>query len=523
MPTYEITSPDGRKFRVTAPAGATKDDVLAYAQQNATKTVAQPQTNVADEYGPIQAGLVAAGRTLDRLYKGGKDLALTVPAALGVKGAQDERARMEREEAENTRLFQQLEDKRPVATFLGGAAPLMAAPVLGTGMAGMAAGAAVPGLLEYGTPQERLERGALGAAGGAAGAALGKVLGRAVQPFRDAPTQSQKAAQEAAKRLGVNLRADELTGSRPLAWMTGALNDLPISGGMAQKAEAARAATINRAAAKAIGQSADDLGGDVLARAADDIGASIRGAVKGEEITLTKGFQSGLNALESVNKARKGFASAAIDDVVAKARSLGDKIDGDLYQDLRSELSKQARDAFRSNDNARAHALDRVRKLLDSAADASLPQDKSAALKAARRQWANLETLERGMVVENGNVSPARMASALRQQYDKAYRRGKLTGELADIAKLGAAYKPLPQSGTAPRAIYSAIASGQLLHNPAGTAGMFAAPPLAQGLLQSSAGKRYLTSGLLDVSPEFERALMLLGAGGASGGLLSAQ
>ena len=33
MPTYEVTSPDGRTFEVTAPDGATKDDVLAYAQQ----------------------------------------------------------------------------------------------------------------------------------------------------------------------------------------------------------------------------------------------------------------------------------------------------------------------------------------------------------------------------------------------------------------------------------------------------------------------------------------------------------
>ena len=37
MPTYEITSPDGRRFQVTAPEGATQDQVLAYAQQNYSK------------------------------------------------------------------------------------------------------------------------------------------------------------------------------------------------------------------------------------------------------------------------------------------------------------------------------------------------------------------------------------------------------------------------------------------------------------------------------------------------------
>jgi hypothetical protein len=34
MPTYEITSPDGRTFQVTAPDGATQEQVLSYAQQN---------------------------------------------------------------------------------------------------------------------------------------------------------------------------------------------------------------------------------------------------------------------------------------------------------------------------------------------------------------------------------------------------------------------------------------------------------------------------------------------------------
>lgn len=34
MPRYEITSPDGRRFEINAPDGATQDQVMAYAQQN---------------------------------------------------------------------------------------------------------------------------------------------------------------------------------------------------------------------------------------------------------------------------------------------------------------------------------------------------------------------------------------------------------------------------------------------------------------------------------------------------------
>lgn len=41
MPNYEITSPDGKKYRVTAPEGATQEQVLAYAKQQFGKSTQQ--------------------------------------------------------------------------------------------------------------------------------------------------------------------------------------------------------------------------------------------------------------------------------------------------------------------------------------------------------------------------------------------------------------------------------------------------------------------------------------------------
>lgn len=43
MPQFDITSPDGRKFRVTAPDGATQEEVLAYAQQNMPQAEPAPK------------------------------------------------------------------------------------------------------------------------------------------------------------------------------------------------------------------------------------------------------------------------------------------------------------------------------------------------------------------------------------------------------------------------------------------------------------------------------------------------
>lgn len=46
MPDFEITSPDGRKFVVTAPDGATQEQILAYARQNMPKAETLPQADL---------------------------------------------------------------------------------------------------------------------------------------------------------------------------------------------------------------------------------------------------------------------------------------------------------------------------------------------------------------------------------------------------------------------------------------------------------------------------------------------
>jgi hypothetical protein len=43
MPTYQITAPDGKTLRITAPEGATQEEVLAYAQSNYNATPSLPE------------------------------------------------------------------------------------------------------------------------------------------------------------------------------------------------------------------------------------------------------------------------------------------------------------------------------------------------------------------------------------------------------------------------------------------------------------------------------------------------
>lgn len=56
MATFVVTAPDGKEYEITAPEGATQEQVLAYAQQNYSK--AQPQRSMLEEAGR-QVGLTA--------------------------------------------------------------------------------------------------------------------------------------------------------------------------------------------------------------------------------------------------------------------------------------------------------------------------------------------------------------------------------------------------------------------------------------------------------------------------------
>ena len=59
MPTFEVTSPDGRKFRVTAPEGATQEQAIAYVQQQGAQTAPEAPQRSFGEEALRQGGLMA--------------------------------------------------------------------------------------------------------------------------------------------------------------------------------------------------------------------------------------------------------------------------------------------------------------------------------------------------------------------------------------------------------------------------------------------------------------------------------
>jgi len=201
MPRYEITSPDGRKFEVTAPEGASQGEVLAYAQANFAKAEA-PKTTALGQVKEGFKGVVPGAVGL-------LESAATGASALLPEG-------MEKSAREKIKSVATAA-KAPFAADAGyedsvgrklGEAVGSTAPFLLAGPLGLAGRAAAVGLgVGAGAGEARTraeEAGATGAQRGTA-TALGIIPGalEAFAPIRvlsRIPTASKAAGVEAVKR-----------------------------------------------------------------------------------------------------------------------------------------------------------------------------------------------------------------------------------------------------------------------------------------------------------------------------------
>ena len=78
MPKFEITSPEGKRFEIEAPDGATPDQALAYFKQNYKPGPDDFDKRVMAAGGTTgnfgQDFLAGAGKAVSDLYQGGKQL-----------------------------------------------------------------------------------------------------------------------------------------------------------------------------------------------------------------------------------------------------------------------------------------------------------------------------------------------------------------------------------------------------------------------------------------------------------------
>lgn len=471
----------------------------------------EPAASPADDIGMAEAALISAGRQTDKIVQGVRQ------AYNWVTGDTATLDKMKADEAEKDRLFKPLETKRPIATAVGGAVPMITSGLVtgGATLASGALGAAIPSVLSYGTAGERASRGAVDAIGGAGGVLLGRGVARVLKPSGINTPAVNKAALEAAERTGYKPTPAQITQNPAMAGFENYLMRSPGSSGRLQKIAEANQTALNRTAARAMGETADTLDEGVFAAAQNRIGGEFSRLGQVTKPDLQQGFLNTLAKVDYDNAARGSFANSKVSDLVDKGLDLAaqNKLSGTAYKEIRTELSNQAQAAFKAGDATVGQAYKQMVAALDDAAKGSLSKADQEAWDVARKQWAAFKTLTKSNVAEGGNVSAPRLAAAVRARGPQL-RTGAASGELADIARVGEAFKsvPNPTSGQ--------LTQQMLYGNPITGVPMMLANKGAAAAYMSPLGQRYFTRGLLDVG---ETGQGLLGRSGALLGVQGAR
>lgn len=543
MAIYRVQGPDGKVHRFEGPDGASPQEIEAFAAQQfggqKQPEPAQPKVGQ-DALNPVAntplgqiggeassgfnpaAFTIQAGALADRISKGALQLR-DMPTnfarkALGMQPTPLSQ-QLEREQQEAKKPMDDLREVHPGSTTLADVAMFAASPNKL---------APVVAAIEYGTPAERAIRGGVALAGNKAGEAAGKILGRAVQPVRpDEISKTQRAALESAERQGVQLSAGEASGSRMLKWAESATADLPVASGMAQKRFTGNQKAMNSAVLRQLGEKGDEVTEEALANARTRISGEYSRVLDPAKIQLDNSFRQEVKAITG-SKVMRELRDESVDGMLNQFRNMPEgkiHVSGEWFQQNKTALDTQIRSAFANGEVGKARALEQFEKALDRAAMRSLEPEARAAYKQAGREWATLRTLETGKVVDGGNVMPGRLDQALTSRYKGAYKEGKIKGEVADVARLASLLRPPPNSGSVPRSVYTGGIGGAAMFEPMTALSMMAGPAAVQAASTSKLAKNYMVGdrGLLNVTPEIERLLMLMGGKAGLLGAMSAE
>lgn len=484
-----------------ADAAGAADDARALARAYAAEKARMQVPTVADEVGAGEAMLIGAGRGIDRLATGAQQLFYS---ATGNKEGEDKLAQ---QEAENTRLYGQLQSRRPIATGIGEAAPLLAAR--------STPAAAALAALEYGTAGERLMRGALGGAGFKAGEMAGRAIGRGAERLMGRATDT---AADQATRYGATLTPGQASGSTPMQTFESVLARLPGSAGRMNKVYEAQKAALDAAVMKAAGaQGVKTASRETMDATQEAVGqrlAQLAGRIP--QVQLGDDFVKAVAAAETEygqllqSQQRKVF-SVYVDDILNKWAD--GKLTGAAYQKIRSSLG---RTLSSTQDADYKVALKSLQRALDDAAMQSAGPDIARAIATTRGQYRNLKSVT-DLVTPDAGLSAARLAT-------RGAKPGALSPEMARIADFANVIKSrTPDSGTAQRYFWQNLMTNPevSLLSPSVLLGATGIPYATSQVVTRGPTRQILAEALTPAVTEMQRRLALgggllgLGAAGA--------
>lgn len=559
MADFEITAPDGRRFVITAPEGASQDEVLRYAQSNMPAAPA-PERGLGERVAGV-AGQFGAGvnRGIAQVIGGPFDLANRGLRAAGVPIPEGSvTGTVQR--GINAVVGEPAAPQGTVETLARGAgnglvdAATIALPAAGLARVTQVANAA-PSLTNRAATALASQPGlqvASGMAGGGVGeatdspmlgaaAALATPLaaggaGRLITPVRTAANPQRAALVAAADAEGIPLTAGQATNNRFLQNVESQLEQLPLTAGPQRAIREEQQRAFTSAALRRAGTEADNAGPEVLNDTRQRIGAQFDDLTARNSLQLDDDAMQAMAALEARLMADdipgvRGPALARMREVVAQVGEDG-TVPGTFYRQMDTALGSTMRGT--SSGDLRT-ALGEVRDTLRAAMDRSISPEDAAAWQQARRQYANFKVAERatsgaGASVAEGQISPAALRGAVNTSTGGGYALGR--GDLNQLARVGqGVVRAPPDSGTAGRSMAQQLLTGGAMATGSGAGAMagglpgaivgglapIITPRIVQALMNTPQGQAYLRNQVVQ-NPALTRnlAAALVGQQGVS-------
>lgn len=482
--------------------------------------------------GPMERGLIGAGKAVSDLWQGAQQL-------VGKANTNDVQETRDRDAALMKTTAGQVGN---FAGNVGMAVPTMFVPGVNS-YTGAALLGGAQGLLQPTTEGEsRGTNTLLGAAGGVAGQGAGNLVGRAIRPVQSELTgEEARLAAEAARR-NIPLSTGQATGSRPVQVAESVMENLPFTSGPQLAQRQAQQTAFNRAVGSTFGSAEDAITPQVAGQARNRIGQTFTDLSSRNTLQANQGLVQDLGNIQGqVNRyATPDVARVVnnnIDDILSKVEP-GDIIAGRAYRELDSQIGRLTRST--SNGDIK-HYLGQVRDTLRTAMDQSISATDRSAWREARQQYANLMTVSPlAAKSETGDISGKTLLNAANQSSKNAKFGGP--SELAELGRIGRAFvaDQIPNSGTAQRQLIQSLLTGgggaglgaagaaATGNDPIKGAGIglgvtgmgLLAPRAIQMLMNSEAGRAYLTNGLLRLTPQELAGINALARPAGTAGLL---
>jgi hypothetical protein len=538
MPIYTLEGPDGKKYRIEGPEGATAEQLSAFVQSapaSKEERIKAQQTADRETYNPT-AGMSGVDKFRAGVGKSMTDLVRGVGQMVGAVDRNDvATARAEDAPLMNT-------GAGAAGNFAGNVAMLAptamipgANTVTGAGVIGAATGLLQPST----STKETLLNIGLGGAGGAVGQKVANKLPGMAQAWKTkAADEAASQGAAAAQKFAAAAKGNQLGYVVPPADLNPGMLSEALSG-MSGKIKTAQVASqrnqgvTDKLARKALGL-ADDavLDADALQSIRRQAGQAYDSVKQLGPVQADKVFMDALDNIASTQQgAGRSFPGLQNNGVVDLVTSLKQQtFDAGDAVDATKVLREVADKAYRQGDTSLGKAAKEASNALEGVLERNLQAagnpDALKAFQDARKLIAKTYTVQKGLNAETGSVSAQALAKEL--------AKGKpLSGELRDVAQFGAAFPKASQAlKETPKSVSPldfAFAGGSAVGtgNPLALMMVGARPVVRNALLSPMVQRAALNPGfkpsaLSQLAPEVldNQLLKLLGApSGIAGGL----